>query len=71
MIAAWGYTKEVDGVEGNDGTDGNQPRGTKIVENLVYENGHFSKQASPYFQAKAATTTLQGAILLYNMFDLV
>ena len=43
-------------------TNGDQPRGTRIIENLVHENGHFSKQASPYFQAKAAQTVLQGNI---------
>ena len=58
VIASWGYTKEVDGAEGPDGTDGNQPRGTRIVANIVRENGHFSKQASPYFQAKTAQTTI-------------
>ena len=58
VIASWGHTKEVDGVEGNDGTNGEQPRGTQIVRNLVHENGFFSKQASPYFQAKAAQTLL-------------
>ena len=64
VIASWGHTKEVDGVEGNDGTDGNQPRGTKIVRNLVRENGHYSKQASPYFQAKTAQTHLEGNIFM-------
>ena len=58
VIASWGHTKEVEGVEGNDGTNGEQPRGTQIVRNLVHENGFFSKQASPYFQAKAAQTLL-------------
>ena len=55
-MAAWGYTKEVDGVQGNDGTDGNQPRGSLFYANLVHENGHYSKQASPYFQAKSMQT---------------
>ena len=59
VIASWGHTKEVDGAEGNDGTDGNQPRGTKIIANIIRENGHYSKQASPYFQAKTAQTLLQ------------
>jgi|EP01047_Picozoa_sp_COSAG01_P040708 hypothetical protein len=60
VIASWGHTKVVDGVEGNDGTSGDQPRGTQILRNLVHENGHFSKQASPYFQAKTAQTKLEG-----------
>ena len=64
VIASWGYTKEVDGVEGNDGTNGNQPRGTTIMHNLVHENGHYSKQASPYFQAKTAQTHLEGNIFM-------
>lgn len=58
-MATWGYTKEVDGVQGNDGTDGNQPRGSVFRENLVHENGAYSKQASPFFQAKSAQTTLE------------
>lgn len=62
VIASWGRTKELNGAEGPDGTDGNQPRGTQIVRNIVRENGHFSKQASPYFQAKTAQTTLEGNI---------
>ena len=62
VIASWGSTKLVDGVEGNDGTNGDQPRGTQILRNLVHENGHFSKQASPYFQAKTAQTKIEGNI---------
>ena len=45
------------GIEGVDGTDGNQPRGTRIISNIISENGHYSKQASPYFQASYSNAT--------------
>ena len=41
-----------------DGTLGNQPRGTKIMRNLVHENGVFGKQTSAYMQALACQTEL-------------
>jgi hypothetical protein len=45
-MAAWGYTKE------NDGMDGQQPRYTTIARNYVHEFGHYEKQSSFWFQAK-------------------
>ena len=51
-MAAWGYTKE------SDGTDGQQPRFTSIERNYVREIGIIEKQSSMWFQAKAAQTTL-------------
>jgi len=51
-MVAWGYTN------GIDGTDGNQPRFTSVIQNLVHELGHFEKQASPWFQALTCQTEL-------------
>ena len=62
-IASWGYTSgtEVYGF-GWDGTDGNQPRGTRIVGNFVHELGIWEKQSSFYFQAKTCQTLIQNNI---------
>ena len=46
-----------------DGTSGNQPRGTRIISNLVHESGIFGKQTSPYFQALACQTELVGNVM--------
>jgi hypothetical protein len=45
-----------------DGTDGNQPRGTKVISNLVHESGIWGKQTSPYMQSLACQTELTGNI---------
>ena len=55
-IAAVGSTDLI------DGTDGNQPRGTKIISNLIHESGIFGKQTSPYMQSLACETTLIGNV---------
>ena len=34
-----------------DRTDGNQPRGTKVIGNLVHEVGLFGKQVRVYVQS--------------------
>ena len=62
-IALWGYTKgtSVQGM-GWDGTDGNQPRFTKILYNFVHELGIWEKQSSFYFQAKSCQNLIQGNI---------
>ena len=41
-----------------DGTDGKQPRGTKVIGNLVHESGIFGKQSSPYMQSLTCQTEL-------------
>eukprot|EP00731_Ephydatia_muelleri_P028718 Em0020g362a len=46
-----------------DGTDGNQPRGTKIYSNLIHEIGVFGKQTSAYIQAIACETELVGNVI--------
>ena len=56
-IAAVGSTRLM------DGTDGNQPRGTRIIGNLMHENGIFGKQTSAYFQSKACQTELTGNVM--------
>lgn len=56
-MVAWGYTN------GIDGTDGEQPRFTKVIGNLIHELGHFTKQASAWFQAKTAQTLIQNNII--------
>ena len=45
-----------------DGTDGNQPRGTKVVGNLVHEVGVFGKQVCAYVQSLACETQLIGNV---------
>ena len=45
-----------------DGTDGNQPRGTKVIGNLAHEIGIFGKQTSPYMQALACQTEIIGNV---------
>ena len=45
-----------------DGTDGNQPRGTKILGNLVHEIGIYGKQVCAYVQSVACQTTLVGNV---------
>lgn len=63
-IASWGYTSGagVDGM-GPDGTDGNQPRFNRIVNNFVHELGVWEKQSSFYFQAKSCQN-----LLMRNIF---
>ena len=45
-----------------DGTNGNQPRGTKIVGNFVHEIGIYGKQTSAFFQAVACQTEIVGNV---------
>eukprot|EP01060_Flectonema_neradi_P033223 TRINITY_DN550_c0_g1_i1.p1 TRINITY_DN550_c0_g1~~TRINITY_DN550_c0_g1_i1.p1 ORF type:complete len:848 (+),score=215.29 TRINITY_DN550_c0_g1_i1:43-2586(+) len=58
-MAAWGYTKE------HDGTDGDQPRYTQIVNNVCHELGIFQLQSSCWFQAKTALSNVTNN-LFYN-----
>lgn len=66
-IAAWGSTTQgrgggnvtlPEGV-GIDGTTGNQPRGTKIMGNVIREVGMWQKQSSMFFQAQSCQTIIQ------------
>ena len=45
-----------------DGTNGNQPRGTKILGNFAHETGLYGKQTSPYGQALACQTEIIGNV---------
>ena len=62
-IALWGYTSgtNVPGM-GWDGTDGNQPRFSRILHNFVHELGIWEKQSSFYFQAKSCQNLIMGNI---------
>jgi len=66
-IAQWGNTVGVEEVPGMgwDGTTGDQPRGTQVLYNLIYEVGVWEKQSSFYVQFKTAQATLLGNIM-YN-----
>ena len=46
-----------------DGTNGNQPRGTKLIGNLMHEIGVFGKQSSAYCQSKTSETHIEGNVL--------
>ena len=46
-----------------DGTNGNQPRGTKVISNLIHDSGVFGKQTSPYMQSLACQTELTGNVI--------
>jgi len=70
-IAAWGDTSyelnenksiTVDYKVGPDGRNGDQPRGTKILNNICHEIGLWQKQSSFWFQAVTAETLMQGNI---------
>ena len=51
-MAAWGYTDE------HDGTDGDQPRFTQVINNVCREVGIFQLQSSCWFQAKTAQSNV-------------
>jgi len=51
-VALWGF------VDGNDGTNGDQPRHTLVASNFMRELGLIQKQSSCYFHAIAAQSTI-------------
>ena len=59
-VASWGFTAGV------DATAGMQPWGTRFVNNLCHEIGHYEKQVSCYFAATTALATISNNIM-YNM----
>ena len=62
-IAQWGYTSGTSTTGmGWDGTDGNQPRYSCILNNFVHELGIWEKQSSFYFQAKSCQNLIKGNI---------
>ena len=62
-IAQWGYTSgtDVPGM-GWDGTDGNQPRYSRILHNFAHELGIWEKQSAFYFQAKSCQNLIRGNV---------
>lgn len=46
-----------------DGTSGEQPRGTKIVGNLIHDFGLFGKQTSGYMQSLSCQTEISGNVI--------
>ncbi len=72
-VAAWGFTRALgneteslpDGV-GIDGTGGEQPRGTRIVGNIVSDIGMSERQSSAWGEFKACSSEVRGNIF-YNM----
>jgi hypothetical protein len=70
-FAAWGITgkcinekcdKKLDWPVGPDGRNGEQPRGTQVLGNMVRELGIWQKQSSMWFQAVTAQTHLAGNV---------
>ena len=63
-ILSWGRTED-DGmsVNGISGMAGNQPRGSKILYNVVHELGMSQKQSSFYMQAKSAQALIKGNVM--------
>lgn len=64
-VVVWGRTNETatNPLEGFDGTDGNHPQFTKVLNNVIREIGIYEKQSSWYFQAKAAQSSVVDNIL--------
>jgi hypothetical protein len=66
-IAMWGYTTSDDPLmpagTGMDGSDGNQPRGTQVLDNLCHEYGYNQKQSSCVFMAKSMRTNISGNLM--------
>ena len=74
-FAAWGYTNETatdpgrPGVEitnhpmaGVDGTDGEHPRYTTVINNIAREVGLYEKQSSFFVEAKTAQSIILGNV---------
>jgi len=45
-----------------DGTQGEQPRGTKVLYNLMWENGIWGKQTYSFCQSRTAETLIEGNV---------
>ena len=68
-VASWGYSStcfngncsfKLPWREGPDARGGEQPRGTRVLNNLFREMGIFQKQASAYFHAKSGLSEIAG-----------
>lgn len=53
-MATWGETDDY------DATGGAQPRGTRILNNVVHDIGLYEKQSSAWGQAKACQSHIEG-----------
>eukprot|EP01083_Nonionella_stella_P316553 1148432_1 len=67
VIAQWGNTASPDDNTkipngGPDGRNGDQPRFTRVYNNLAREIGLFQKQSSLYFQAASCQNTIENNI---------
>jgi len=65
-VALWGNTDGGDarlpyGL-GQDGTSGDQPRGTVVARNYVHDYGVWNKQSSAYTQFKSSETHMYGNV---------
>ena len=62
-IVEWGRTTgDPTGVDGPDGTNGDQPRYTQIVGNFAHELGIWEKQSSFLMHAKSSDSNISGNI---------
>ena len=68
-MTGWGYTSssdpQVPAGMGIDGTNGNQPHGTRIQRNMCRELGTEERQSSCWFQAKTQESLVE-ANLFFN-----
>jgi hypothetical protein len=71
-VASWGYsstcfnkncTLKLPWREGPDARGGEQPRGTRVLNNLFREMGIYQKQASAYFHAKSGLSEIAGNVV--------
>ena len=81
-VASWGYSStcfngncsfKLPWREGPDARGGEQPRGTRVLNNLFREMGIFQKQASAYFHAKSGLAEVAGNVVFNGpraMFNL-
>ena len=70
-MASWGDTsfalnangsRTIPWPRGPDARDGNQPIGTKIINNIVTDIGIWQKQSSMWFQATSAQSVVKGNV---------
>jgi hypothetical protein len=62
-VVLWGRTSgDPVGLDGWDGSGGDQPRYTSVARNFVHEVGVWQKQSSLFFQAKSSDSVVEGNI---------
>lgn len=63
-VVAWGRTTgDPTGLDGPDGTDGNQPRYTLLKNNIAHEIGVWEKQSSLLMNAKTSDSLNVGNVV--------